>query len=303
MKRTPIHKISFLLLFLFVFGQIQANPVRKKSEFTRTYEKSYAISNHALLILKHQFSNVEIINWNKNEVSITVDITVTAKTENRANEIFDKIIFDSDKSSNKVTVETYLKGNNNCSNSENFSIEVTIYAPATISLDSEIEFGNFTLDTVNGACNLEIQFGNVEAKKLTNTDNEISIEYGNFEVDELACKQFSVSFGNLEAEKVLFLEELDISYGNAIIDRLDEACRDVEIDISFGSLELSLPSSGNYDMNIDSSFGDVDLSRDLNLISKEKDMFSASYRVTLGSGTNQITIDSSYSDVEIDVDN
>lgn len=302
MKKISIQKVSILLLFVLAITQIYANPTRKKGDYNRTFSESYSIDQYATLTLDNDFTDVEIINWDKNEISIEVEVNVNAKSEKEAEKWFNKILVEITGNSSNVKLKTSLKkGNSNCSNDEHWFVIATIHAPASISLDADMEFGSLTSEIIAGVCDIDMEFGNVDADAFPNDKNEISIEYGNFTTGVLACSKASVEFGGLEIGVLTSSCEISSEFSSVDIDMVAEACQNLEISVEFGSLDLGLASNSNFRIEASSSFGDIDLDHDITVRDKDKGMFDLSYSASIGSGGGNIEIESSYSDIEIDV--
>ncbi len=304
MKKIAIHKVSILLILIFAIGQIQASPKRKKGDYNRTFSQSYSINADATLTLDNDFTDVEIINWDKNEISIDVEVNVNAKSEKEAEKWFNKILVEITGNSNAVNLKTHLKkGNSNTCNDEHWFVIATIHAPASINLDAEMEFGSLTADIIAGKCTFDIEFGNVDANGFPNDRNEIDIEYGNFTTGILGCDNASVEFGGLEIGVLTSSCEINSEFSGVEIDMVANPCKNLDINVEFGSLDLVLPKNGSFNIEASSSFGDIDLDDDLQIVDKDKGMFDLSYEARLGAGNGKITISSSYSDVEIKTKN
>lgn len=300
MKKITIQKGSILLLFIFAITQVQAHSKRKKADFSRSFKESYSINADATLSLDNDFTDVEIINWDKDEISIDVEINVNAKSEKEAEKWFNKILVEMTGNSHSVSLKTHLKkGNTSTSNNENWFVTATIHAPASINLDADMEFGNLTIDVITGVCTLDVEFGDVDADGFTNTNNDISIEYGDLEVATLACEEADVEFGEMKIGVLTSSCEISCDYSDVEIKMVSEGCTDLEIDVQFGKLDLTLASTSNFSLEASTSFGDIDLDSDFTIQEKDKGMFDLSYSATIGSGGGKIDIDSSYSDIKL----
>lgn len=68
-----------------------------KIEKRKVYSKSYSISGSDKISIENQFGEVMIKTWDKNEVKMEVTIIATSNTEERAQEILDRISIEDSK--------------------------------------------------------------------------------------------------------------------------------------------------------------------------------------------------------------
>ena len=82
-----------LILILTLF--ISFNTVAKEP-FERKIHKEFIVNSNSKLVIENKFGSLNIMDWDKNKVSIDVAITVIAKNRDKAESIFNMI---------KVTLE------------------------------------------------------------------------------------------------------------------------------------------------------------------------------------------------------
>jgi len=297
MKKIAIQKGSLILLFILAITQLQANPERKKTEYNRSFHESYSVNSDARLILETSFTDVEIINWDKDEIDISVDITINSRSESDAEKLFNKINIEMSGNSNTVNLGTSLKNGTNTNNID-WSIKAVIYAPCGINLDATMEFGNLITQNIAGNCNIHVEFGNIDGT-FPSAKNDISIEYGNITAAVLGCKSVTVEFGAIEIGVLTSSCDISSDFSKVKIGAVTEQCDDLDISVEFGSLKLNLLPSSNFRIDASSSFGDIDFDGEFKIHDKDKGMFDLSYSASIGSGGGKINIDSSYSDINI----
>jgi hypothetical protein len=101
-------------------------------------------------------------------------------------------------------------------------VNYTVYMPAGNALDLTNRFGNVVLPDLSGKVTLAINFGNLTAQQLTNSENSIQIKYtqeGTSSIAVLNGGKFKLSFGKLKAG-VFNNIDADISFSAITIDRL-----------------------------------------------------------------------------------
>jgi len=62
-----------------------------KEEYTKKISKSFDVNKDALLVINNKFGKVHCENWDKNNISIEVIITIEASNEEKANKYFDDV--------------------------------------------------------------------------------------------------------------------------------------------------------------------------------------------------------------------
>jgi len=84
-------KLTLLVVSIFAFTLQSANA---KEEYKKNIKESFDISKDAKLVLKNKFGKIHCENWDKNSISIEVEITVDASNQEKANKYFEKINVD-----------------------------------------------------------------------------------------------------------------------------------------------------------------------------------------------------------------
>jgi hypothetical protein len=80
-----------------------------QSEKKKSYSKSYPVSGNDKISLTNSFGELRINTWDKNEVKVDVTITGKGSTDERAQEIIDRITIEDGKSSSGVYFKTNFK--------------------------------------------------------------------------------------------------------------------------------------------------------------------------------------------------
>lgn len=238
-----------ILLFATIFLSLQSFAL--KEEFTKKITKSYDVNKDATLALKNKFGKIHCQNWDKNSISIEVEITVVASSQDKANKYFDKIDIDFSGSSSRVSATTSFD-DNLFSNKDNndISIDYMISMPASINIEIDHKFGDIILGEVNGSSAIEVAYGSLKANKLTNDINELEIKfsdayigyvksadlelkYSELEIDEAGSMSAECKFSEMEIGKVDMIT-LESGYDDDIIGKV----RDLDLEASFSDIEI-----------------------------------------------------------------
>lgn len=278
-------------------------------EKTKTYSKTYSVTGSERISVNNQFGEVKINGWNKNEVKVDVTIIARSSTDERAQEILDRISIEDSKNDNGVSFKTNMKNESNSKKEKNnykeekMEINYQVYMPTANALSLTNQFGASIVPDMNGSVELTSKFGKLTAGKLSNV-KKLTVEFGSATVE-------SISGG-----------KLDIKFSRAIVNKLDgsvtavfEHCSGVKLGVETGTKELTVTSafsklyldisknlSANFDIN--TSFGELSNKTDFDI--KEgngnqgkKGNFNHSYSGKTGSGSSAMKISSSFSQITL----
>ncbi len=203
-----VFKPKSLLLSLLLI--VAVNFSLSAQDASKTYSETYDISKGVTLSSDTKYSDIELLNWEKDVVDILVEVEVDASSDNRAREILEKIEVRISKSGNTVNLETDI--DNGWSRNVKFEINITIKAPKYINLDMENSYGDLFIQEVSGLALLDLRYSNLKAGTLSRGNekpyNMIDLAYSNAEVDEAGWVEVELSYSDLEINlsKMLFVE-------------------------------------------------------------------------------------------------
>lgn len=253
---TKRMKITPFLLWVTLAFLTNLSAMAGKQEYTKQKEinKSFKVGRNDLLQVDNRFGNITVTHWNRQEVSIRVEIETKSRREEHAEKMLDNIKIEIKKTGNTVSAVTSLSGDiklNN--NNDRMTINYFISMPSQLTSDLSQKYGNINLPQQNdGKCTLHVKYGNLNAGSFT-ADLNLEAKYGNVDianvktasfdlgyVGSLVCKDadklsIDSKYSNLELGAVRRLD-LDKKYGNMQIKKLDEGDMDVkysEVKIDF----------------------------------------------------------------------
>jgi hypothetical protein len=184
------------------FETVQDN----STERTKTFSKSFAIDKNDKINLSNIYGSITIKVWDKNEIKVDVEMKSFATTSKDAQTLIDNVNIQANKNGDIVTYKTEMgsKNGNWGTNTRNGKIiwrrEVkvyyTVYMPSYNPLTASQQYGNILIDNYNGATSFKIQYGNLTAGNLTNTNNHISIQYGKGEVKDMGGANIKHQYGS-----------------------------------------------------------------------------------------------------------
>ncbi len=227
-----LHKKSILILFLLSMAFMLNG-----QELSKTFSDSWDVNADAKLTINNKYGNVNIEAWDKNQITIEVNITVDAKSEKESQRILDKISIDMSGSNTAVKATTKISGNINCKNCE-FSIDYKVKMPAKAMLELDNQFGNAYIGDLAGMISVEVAYGNLEMGKVIGKDSQIEVKFGNAEIDYILAADLQLEYGNMEIGKAEYLKA-DTKFSNIEIGEVSEIIMDSQYDgVEIGSADI-----------------------------------------------------------------
>jgi hypothetical protein len=283
--KTILKIAFFILAFIFLLG---IKGAKAHDEFTRLIKREFTINPDAQLTINNRFGKVHCSNWEKNSVSIDVTITVTAADQQEADKKFKRIAIDFTDSPSSVTAITNLDEIKN-SGKGRFSIDFMINMPVTVNLDVTNKFGDIFINELQGKARINLGYGNLEAKKLGNSDNlldvkfskasvnwikgaVLSLKYSEMNLDYAGSLRLDSKFSDLDAEKIIALNmifeggRLNMENSSAVDSRSKFSDLDIQrieqslnLDIQYGNCDVHEMPADFTSVNIRNKYGDVSI--------------------------------------------
>ena len=162
-----------------------------KADKHRKIEKSFSSANMKEVMIENSYGNIEVEQWDKDEIEIKVDIRVDARSEKKVNDLLDKIHISFIQKSNYLTVVTGFAENfsfkrftNKIFSGGSLNIDYIVYLPKNIKLKLTNEKGNVSIGDFVGGLGVEIKNGDLELGKVLD-DSSISVSFGKVNIDAL----------------------------------------------------------------------------------------------------------------------
>lgn len=172
----------------------------------KTFSKAFGVDRGDKINLNNQFGSITIKTWDKNEIKVDVDMKAYAKTDDEAQKLIDDVSISATKTGDLVSYKTEMgERNGNWGSSvkngktiwrREVKVHYTVYMPANNSLSASQQYGNITMGDFAGPTSIKVQYGNLLAGNLTNTNNYISIQYGKGEVKDMGGAQIKHQYGS-----------------------------------------------------------------------------------------------------------
>jgi hypothetical protein len=277
-KQGMLLLLPFLLLSFTLTGQ----------EVTKEFHKDYSAGANTQLQISNRYGDVIIDSWDQNQVVIDVKVTVEMPNRDRAQELLDYINVEFSQEGDIISAKTVIDDRFNFKGwggSKKFSIDYSVKMPVKAALALSNRYGNTDIDELQGAVNLDIKYGNLNAGKLTRGNekpiNRISIAYGKGSVEEAGWLDLMLRYvGDTEINKAQALlldskySKLSVGevssivgenkYDNLNVDQINNLVLESGYtEVKIGTLNKKLEYDGSYGSfsveNIPAGFESIDV--------------------------------------------
>ena len=206
MKMNTFYKK--LLLFIFVISINQMAVAQNK--FSKTIEKTLAMSVNNEFQIENKYGDIEITGWDKNSIEIIANIQVFDKKDDQALDLLNRIQSEIKIIGDVILVKSEIVDKNpNAMSSffnrinpivldkSNVQINYTIHLPKNVKTDLNNRFGDVMVNNYFGYFTANVEHGNIT---LNNDINEAKIEvkYGNLKVKSVAKANFDIKNGDID---------------------------------------------------------------------------------------------------------
>jgi len=267
------------------------------SDYKKEFSKTYPIDASALVELNTAFTNISLENWDKNEVEIFVFVTVDAASEEKANKIFDQIKIDLIGNRSKVEVKTNI-GEQNCKTG-NFTINVEIKAPKSVSLIAKNSFGDIILADLEGRAVITNDYGKISTAALGASDNQINCTFGSVLISRFGGGQIDGEFGNIRIVEIKGNTTLNCEYGEVTVNNVEKTCKSLQINVGFGNCSLEIAENANFSIKATVNMGKAELGGKINIKNNENSWGSGTASGTIGDGSGTIEVNCSFGNTSI----
>jgi hypothetical protein len=306
-----------LILSLPLIGKAAGgdDEVKKK----RTINKSYTVTAEDKLEINNSFGDVVVSTWDKNEITVDIEIGATASTEEKAQGIMDKIDVKEIHDGHIISLKTKIEHNNDNDegngngkhhgdgeHKKSFYINYVIHMPAVNPMELENSFGKTTVPDFNGLITLTSKFGSLEAGKLTKVD-EIDVEFGKAVIAEVSNGKLTFKFDQeSEIGKVNGSVRINSEFSHNVKFNVANDIKELGVYESYSSVRMVVTKELSADFEVHTSFGSFNNDSDFGIKEEHEGgdndfgpHFDKSFSGKAGDGKAKIKIKSSFGSVKL----
>lgn len=283
---------NFLLAVFFVGISSVTSAKQQGQDFYKEVRKSFAVNANVVLDMNVSFGHVTATSWDQNVIEIVVKMNVKVKSEKRAEDIFRGVDITESASAPRVRVNP----GNSWGNNESYDIYVEIKMPKSTAFTGQIEFGNFSVNSVGGSVKVHVQYGNVTITEALSSENDIDVDFGNLIIDVCGGGYFNEEYGNIRLGKARGNVKVKCDFGNAEVRGFTKECKKIEIDCDYGNVEVDSNGQG-IRIDAEVSYGDIDV--DAGKVNFIKEDFSQTAEGTIGDGGTELELECNFGNIEV----
>lgn len=212
--------------------------------------RNIKVQSNDKLVIENKYGKVHINTWDKNEVSVTIDIIARASTDSRADQMLEMITvdIDEDRADNVISFITRINklSNKNWGNNSGFEINYIVSMPRLNPLQAKNMYGDLYVADLNGSADISLSYGSMKVGKLTG-ESKVRLAYGagSNSLAQLKRGTLNVSYSKLTLEESDVLE-LTNSYSDIDIGKAGT----ILLSSRYGSVDIksitSLVGSSGY---------------------------------------------------------
>lgn len=291
-------KYKFLSIALLCFISIQSSAKENLIDFERRIDKTQSVQAGADFEISSSFSDIDYQTWDKNEIQITVILSVNTKNEKDAERFFEKVDIDYQASSSRVKLKTKWEGNWNSSKDGSFKIQLIVFAPSSINLDLKHSFGATSINEITNA-KIDSEYGSLDIGACMGTNNRLEVSFGSVSIGSLDGGELDVEYGDAKIGKVQNDCEFNVSFSNANITLMPNFSGEIEVNNSYSDCDVYIQKDQGINFTYSASFGDVSYPKYLSVVKKDKEMFSEEIECNYGNSALNLLVNNSFGDFKL----
>jgi hypothetical protein len=311
---NPLKTVLFLTLISLPLISLAGNgdDIEKK----RTISRTYTVTPDDKLSIENSFGEVVVTTWDKNEIKVDVEIGARAGTDQKAQDILDKIEVRDQRSGNLISFKTdvedvndgkHNRGRRNEDDGEErkFYIDYKVYMPAVNPLNLENSFGKTKVPDMKGTVSLTSKFGGLTTGKLAKAD-DIDVEFGSADIGPVGSGTLTFKFNHRShVASVSGSVKIKCEFSGDVEFGVDNSIQDLSVYESYSTVQMVVPKDLSATFEVHTSFGNFINKTDFNILeAKDEDdqygpRFDKDFSGTAGAGKARIKIKSSFGKVKL----
>lgn len=153
--------------------------------------------------ISNKYGKIHINTWDKNDITVEVEIVAHASTEAKAEKLLQGIDIQQlakDKTLILNTITT--KSNTSSGNSfKGMEINYVVSMPKQLALQVKNSFGDIYIDDFKGGTDLNVSYGSMKINRLDGTDNKLKVAFGSCTADYIKEAKYNISYSTLKLDK------------------------------------------------------------------------------------------------------
>lgn len=232
-KKYIMKKISYYLASVIVMV-VFIPKILAQNDFTKKIEKSYTASSLTLFTVDNEYGDIDIRDWNKDEIHIEVDIILHDISKQKANEVMNQVTINFSEKNGQLLAETnysndFFKAMGNQYRVENkkFEVNYIIYMPSAQKVDINNKYGDVFISKLNSASYIGVKYGNLQVNQLIasgkNKMAEVDVSYSKANIETCQWIKIDSKYSKvyIQTSKALIVlskySKLEVNEGSSIV--------------------------------------------------------------------------------------
>ncbi len=201
MKTTNL--VSNILIIAIILAS--AIQLAFAQEASKKISKSFQVQKDAEFIVENRFGRIHCNVWDKNEISIEVDISATGRDAREAERLLEGVKVEIQGNASKVEAITTMPERTTRSERSVVTVDYTIYMPVTLNLRLSNKFGDIYLDENTGTSVINLDYGGLQVNRLGNKDHELNMRFSKGTLGMAKNLKLNISYSELKAGEIVNL--------------------------------------------------------------------------------------------------
>lgn len=195
--------LSFIGLFILIVPALCASKFESKKGINKTFD----VNANCSLVIDSKYGKIEIIEWDKNKISFSIEIIGKASSQNTAKALADQYTVKFSQTPQMVSANTESTGQNpSPKGNSSISITYTVHVPRSVIMQISNKYGNVVLNNTSQPFSAQIKYGDLRANGLLGNNNKIDLKYGNLNVSEVNGLNLDCKYSNVNIDKTSWLK-------------------------------------------------------------------------------------------------
>ena len=195
--------VTYGMTLILIFFSLHALNAQQRVE--RVVNKDFKAGSDISLEVDSKFGDVEILSWDKKEVSVVATMWVESSKESNAKEILDQLDVEIGQSGNSIYVRSKHPDKTNYGKNTKVQIDFSITAPSSMNMLLNSKYGSIYIEENTGQVVLNVKYGNAKIGTLSRGKekplNEINLAYSNASVEEMGWVKMNLAYSKATIEE------------------------------------------------------------------------------------------------------
>ena len=180
----------------------------------RSVSKSFPASHETTLEVINKYGKIQVVTWDKDSVSVDVDIHLTESSASKLRKLNDDVKIDFTGTNTYIIAKTVIKsesgriaselksiGNTISGSNKRMEINYMVRVPEYMDVVLNNKFGDIYMDDLEGQVDIELSNGVLKANRLEG-NSAIKLNFANGMIKSLGSTTMKLSYSDLVLEEV-----------------------------------------------------------------------------------------------------